>query len=51
MRGYFTPLSGGIDSCTTAVIVFSMCRLVTDAARRGGLSIAFMSFCLLTFRR
>ncbi|KAJ7248515.1 hypothetical protein C8J57DRAFT_1437985 [Mycena rebaudengoi] len=35
MRGYFTPLSGGIDSCTTAVIVFSMCRLVTDAARRG----------------
>ncbi|SSD60446.1 probable Glutamine-dependent NAD(+) synthetase [Saccharomycodes ludwigii] len=26
--GYFLPLSGGIDSCATAVIIFSMCRLV-----------------------
>ncbi|ABN64804.2 glutamine-dependent NAD(+) synthetase [Scheffersomyces stipitis CBS 6054] len=26
--GYFLPLSGGIDSCATAVIVHSMCRLV-----------------------
>src|SRR5947209_7867679 len=25
--GYFLPLSGGIDSCATAVIVHSMCRL------------------------
>lgn len=29
--GYFLPLSGGIDSCATAVIVHSMCRLVYDA--------------------
>lgn len=35
-QGYFIPLSGGIDSCATAVIVYSMCRLVADAARRGG---------------
>ena len=23
--GYFIPLSGGIDSCATSVIVYSMC--------------------------
>ena len=26
--GFFIPLSGGIDSCATSVIVYSMCRLV-----------------------
>ncbi|CAG8545020.1 15878_t:CDS:2 [Acaulospora colombiana] len=30
--GYFLPLSGGIDSCATATIVYSMCRLVVEAA-------------------
>ncbi|CAK5267570.1 unnamed protein product [Mycena citricolor] len=34
-QGYFVPLSGGIDSCATAVIVYSMSRLVADAARSG----------------
>jgi len=34
-QGYFLPLSGGIDSCATAVIVYSMCRLAVDAARSG----------------
>ncbi|KAH7105940.1 glutamine-dependent NAD(+) synthetase with GAT domain-containing protein [Auriculariales sp. MPI-PUGE-AT-0066] len=34
-QGYFLPLSGGIDSCATAVIVHSMCRLVADAAANG----------------
>lgn len=29
--GYFLPLSGGIDSCATAVIVHLMCRLVVAA--------------------
>ncbi|CAP72883.1 uncharacterized protein PODANS_2_3150 [Podospora anserina S mat+] len=29
--GYLVPLSGGIDSCATAVIVYSMCRIVMDA--------------------
>ncbi|ODV83465.1 hypothetical protein CANARDRAFT_9526 [[Candida] arabinofermentans NRRL YB-2248] len=29
--GYFIPLSGGIDSCATSVIVHSMCRLVVQA--------------------
>lgn len=33
-QGYFVPLSGGIDSCATAVIVYSMCRLVAEAAQR-----------------
>ncbi|KAF9219807.1 glutamine-dependent NAD(+) synthetase with GAT domain-containing protein [Gyrodon lividus] len=33
-QGYFVPLSGGIDSCATAVIVYSMCRLVAEAATR-----------------
>jgi NH3-dependent NAD+ synthetase len=36
-QGYFLPLSGGIDSCATAVIVHSMCRLVAEAAERGGM--------------
>ncbi|KDQ12997.1 hypothetical protein BOTBODRAFT_112092 [Botryobasidium botryosum FD-172 SS1] len=34
-QGFFLPLSGGIDSCATAVIVYSMCRLVVEAASRG----------------
>lgn len=35
MSGFFIPLSGGIDSCSTATIVFSMCRLVAEAASEG----------------
>ena len=31
MCGFFLALSGGIDSCATATIVFSMCRLVYHA--------------------
>jgi NAD+ synthase (glutamine-hydrolysing) len=34
-QGFFLPLSGGIDSCATAVIVHSMCRLVVEAAKAG----------------
>ena len=33
--GFFLALSGGIDSCATAVIVFSMCRLVVQAIYDG----------------
>ena len=33
--GFFLPLSGGIDSCATATIVHSMCRLVVKAAVEG----------------
>ncbi|KAL0077567.1 hypothetical protein J3Q64DRAFT_1768272 [Phycomyces blakesleeanus] len=33
--GYFLPLSGGIDSCATATIVASMCRLVVAASQAG----------------
>lgn len=33
--GFFLPLSGGIDSCATATIVHSMCRLVLDAVEKG----------------
>ncbi|KAJ2697489.1 glutamine-dependent NAD(+) synthetase [Coemansia sp. IMI 209128] len=35
LGGFFLPLSGGIDSCATAVVVHSMCRLVVDACGRG----------------
>jgi NAD+ synthase (glutamine-hydrolysing) len=31
--GFLVPLSGGIDSCATAVIVFSMCRIVMEAIK------------------
>ncbi|RAH85059.1 glutamine-dependent NAD(+) synthetase [Aspergillus japonicus CBS 114.51] len=33
--GYFVPLSGGIDSCATAIIVHSMCREVVKAVQQG----------------
>ena len=33
--GFFVPLSGGIDSCATATIVFSMCRLAITAIKEG----------------
>ena len=33
--GYLVPLSGGIDSCATATIVYSMCRLVISECRAG----------------
>ncbi|KAL9078725.1 MAG: hypothetical protein Q9157_002370 [Trypethelium eluteriae] len=33
--GFFLPLSGGIDSCSTAVICFSMARLVVEAIKKG----------------
>ncbi|KAL1122533.1 hypothetical protein AAG570_002863 [Ranatra chinensis] len=29
--GFFLPLSGGVDSCSSACIVFSMCNLIVDA--------------------
>lgn len=33
--GFFLPLSGGIDSCATAIIVHSMCREVIKAISEG----------------
>ncbi|KAH0543829.1 hypothetical protein FGG08_001868 [Glutinoglossum americanum] len=33
--GYLVPLSGGIDSCATVTMVFSMCRLVIEACEAG----------------
>ncbi|KAI5478009.1 hypothetical protein MNV49_005701 [Pseudohyphozyma bogoriensis] len=38
-QGYFVPLSGGIDSCATATIVYSMCKLVVKAAGEGNLQV------------
>ena len=29
------PLSGGIDSCSTAVIVFGLCRMLLEACKQG----------------
>uniref|UniRef100_A0A182U6G3 Glutamine-dependent NAD(+) synthetase n=1 Tax=Anopheles melas TaxID=34690 RepID=A0A182U6G3_9DIPT len=33
--GFFLPLSGGVDSSSTAIIVHSMCRLVVEAIGQG----------------
>jgi len=33
--GYFLPLSGGVDSSSSAALVFSMCRLVVEAVQQG----------------
>nr|POE63560.1 putative glutamine-dependent nad(+) synthetase [Quercus suber] len=35
--GFLVPLSGGIDSCATATIVYSMCRLVAAEIRAGNM--------------
>jgi NAD+ synthase (glutamine-hydrolysing) len=35
MKGFFLPLSGGLDSASSATITYSMCRLVVDAAKAG----------------
>ncbi|SCU84875.1 LAMI_0C09252g1_1 [Lachancea mirantina] len=37
--GYFLPLSGGIDSCATAVIVHSMCRMVVKESKEGNVQV------------
>jgi NAD+ synthase (glutamine-hydrolysing) len=51
IQGYFLPLSGGIDSCATAVIVHSMCRLVAEAAKSGGESTSIAGFVTMTDAR
>jgi NAD+ synthase (glutamine-hydrolysing) len=33
--GFFIPLSGGLDSCSTATLVYSMCREVLKALHAG----------------
>ncbi|TQV97743.1 hypothetical protein V2A60_006526 [Cordyceps javanica] len=33
--GFQIALSGGIDSCATATLVYSMCRLAVEAAKKG----------------
>lgn len=33
--GFFLPLSGGVDSCSTSVIVYSMCNMVCNAIAKG----------------
>ncbi|RDI87274.1 hypothetical protein Vi05172_g2917 [Venturia inaequalis] len=35
LSGFLVPLSGGIDSCATAVMVYSMCRLMIEACEKG----------------
>ena len=32
--GFFLPLSGGVDSCSVAIIVYSMCTLIVDFLER-----------------
>lgn len=46
-QGFLVPLSGGIDSCATAVIVYSMCRLVAEAASKVGKLLLWSTFGLL----
>ncbi|OAK96376.1 glutamine-dependent NAD(+) synthetase with GAT domain-containing protein [Phaeosphaeriaceae sp. SRC1lsM3a] len=33
--GFFIPLSGGLDSCSTATIVYSMCSIAVKALKEG----------------
>ncbi|KAK3764033.1 hypothetical protein RRG08_011404 [Elysia crispata] len=37
--GYFLPLSGGIDSSSTACVVASMCHLICEAVTKGNKSV------------
>ncbi|CAH1996569.1 unnamed protein product [Acanthoscelides obtectus] len=34
--GFFLPLSGGVDSSSTALLVYSMCTLIMENVQRGG---------------
>ena len=45
-QGYFVPLSGGIDSCATATIVYSMCLQVVKAVGEGSTS-SSLSCCFV----
>jgi NAD+ synthase (glutamine-hydrolysing) len=38
-NGFFLPLSGGIDSCSVALIVYSMCVLVCEEIKQGNDSV------------
>ncbi|GJQ83125.1 hypothetical protein Trydic_g15363 [Trypoxylus dichotomus] len=33
--GFFLPLSGGVDSSSSAIIVYSMCRMVVESVQKG----------------
>jgi NAD+ synthase (glutamine-hydrolysing) len=37
--GFFLPLSGGADSCATALVVHSMCRQVVQESRAGNATV------------
>ncbi|KAI8048658.1 hypothetical protein BDF22DRAFT_702039 [Syncephalis plumigaleata] len=39
LSGFLLPLSGGLDSCAVAVIVYSMCRLVMAAAQSNDIQV------------
>lgn len=39
--GFFLPLSGGVDSSSTATIVHSMCRLVVEAISAGNVQVLY----------
>ncbi len=49
MSGFFLPLSGGIDSSSTASLVGSMCDLVMEAVAGGNQRV--MSDLRLVLRR
>jgi NAD+ synthase (glutamine-hydrolysing) len=35
MNGFFSPISGGLDSASSAIITYSMCRLLVEAVQAG----------------
>ncbi|KAL7732308.1 hypothetical protein ACLKA6_018532 [Drosophila palustris] len=39
--GFFLPLSGGVDSSSSATIVYSMCRQVVDAVQHGDAQVLY----------
>jgi NAD+ synthase (glutamine-hydrolysing) len=49
--GFFIPLSGGIDSCATSIIVFSMCRLVFQTIMSDATSTSTRDLVLKDCRR
>lgn len=34
--GFFLPLSGGVDSASSACVVYSMCEMIVESVGRGG---------------
>lgn len=41
--GFFLPLSGGVDSASSACMVYSMCDMIVNSVKKGGMYYYFFN--------